>query len=211
MQQAIFLPDEVRVGDFLDRGRRSFSYRGEYEDKNVVIKVYRKEFVEKYQRKGSIDIAEFEFDRNAALYNVDEIRPYIAAPYRVFSHHSGFTHSFVQEYIEGITLRQLITQAGYLPDEVLQAGYKIVRVAEAHGIHDMDIFEENVLVVKDEDAGIWTPKLYDFNLLPQHMSPPNPFIALGIKMGLRRKSRRDYRNLRNWKRAGERQRSSGKN
>ncbi len=75
----------------------------------------------------------------------------------------------------------------------------------------MDIFEENVLVVKDEDAGIWTPKLYDFNLLPQHMSPPNPFIALGIKMGLRRKSRRDYRNLRNWKRAGERQRSSGKN
>lgn len=209
VQQAITLPDEIRVGDFLGRGRRSFSYKGKYRDKDVVIKVYRKEFVEKYRRKCSVDIAEFEFERNATLYNVDEIKPYIATPYKVFSRHSGFTHSFVQEYIEGITLRQLITQSGHLPDEVLKAGYKIVRAAEACGIHDMDIFEENVLVI--ENAGIWMPKLYDFNMLPQHMSPPNPFVALGIKMGLSRKSRRDYRNLRNWKRSGEQQRSAGKN
>lgn len=203
------MPDEIRVGDFLGRGRRSFSYKGEYGDRNVVIKVYRKEFVEKYQRKCSVDIAEFEFERNATLYNVDEIKPYIAAPYRVFPRHSGFTHSFVQEYIEGITLRQLITQSGHLPDEVLKAGYKIVRVAEACGIHDMDIFEENVLAVRSA-GGIWIPKLYDFNMLPQHMSPPNPFVALGIRMGLSRKSRRDYRNLRNWRRSGEQQRSVGK-
>lgn len=209
VQQAIILPDEIRVGDFLGRGRRSFSYKGKYENKDVVIKVYRKEFVEKYRRKCSVDIAEFEFERNATLYDVDEIKSYIATPYKVFSRHSGFTHSFVQEYIEGITLRQLITQSGHLPDEVLEAGYKIVRAAEACGVHDMDIFEENVLVI--QSAGIWIPKLYDFNMLPQHMSPPNPFVALGIKMGLSRKSRRDYRNLRNWKRSGEQQRSASEN
>lgn len=208
VQQAITLPDEIQLGDFLGRGRRSFSYRGVYEDKDVVIKVYRKEFIEKYQQKCSVDIAEFEFERNATLYNVDEIKPYIATPYRVFSRHSGFTHSFVQEYIDGITLRQLIAQSGRLPDEVLKAGYKIVRTAEACGIHDMDIFEENVLAI--QSAGIWIPKLYDFNMLPQHISPPNMFVALGIKMGLSRKSRRDYRNLRNWKRSGEQQRSAGK-
>lgn len=208
VQQAITLPDEIQVGDFLGRGRRSFSYRGVYEDKDVVIKVYRKEFIEKYQQKCSVDIAEFEFERNATLYNVDEIKPYIATPLRVFSRHSGFTHSFVQEYIDGITLRQLIAQSGCLPDEVLKAGYKIVRAAEACGIHDMDIFEENVLAI--QSAGIWIPKLYDFNMLPQHISPPNMFVALGIKMGLSRKSRRDYRNLRNWKRSGEQQRSASK-
>ena len=156
VQQAITLPDEIQVGDFLGRGRRSFSFRGVYEGKDVVIKVYRKEFVEKYQRKCSVDIAEFEFERNATLYDVDEIKPYIATPYRVFSRHSGFTHSFVQEYIDGITLRQLIAQSGYLPEEVLKAGYKIVRAAEACGIHDMDIFEENVLAI--QSAGIWIPK-----------------------------------------------------
>ena len=209
IQQTITLPDEIQIREFLGRGRRSFSYRGEYEEKDVVIKIYRKEFVEKYRRKCSVDIAEFEFERNATLYNVDEIKPYIATPYRVFSRDSGFTHSFIQEYIEGITLRQLIVQSGCLPDEVLKAGYKIVRAAEACGIHDMDIFEENVLAI--QRAGIWMPKLYDFNMLPQHISPPNLFVALGIKMGLSRKSRRDYRNLRNWKRAGEQQRSTGRN
>ena len=209
MQQAISLPDDIRIGNFLGRGRRSFSYRGKLKGKDVVIKAYRKEFVEKYQQKCSIDIAEFEFERNATLYSIDEIKPYIAAPYRVFTRHSSFTHSFVQEYIEGITLKQLITRSGYLPDEVLEAGYTIVRSAEACGIHDIDIFEENVLVIRS--GGIWIPKLYDFNLLPQHMNPPNLFIALGIKTGLCRKSRRDYRNLRNWERAGRLQGSSGKN
>ncbi len=209
MQQAISVPDEIRVGGFLGRGRRSFSYRGKFKDKDVVIKVYRREFVEKYQRKCSVDIAEFEFERNATLYDVDEIKPYIATPYKAFSRHSSFTHSFIQEYIEGITLRQLIIQSGCLPDEVLKAGYKIVKAAEACGIHDMDIFAANVFVVRSE--GIWIPKLYDFNMLPQHMNPPNPFMALGIKLGLQRKSRRDYRNLRNWERAGRLQGLLGKN
>lgn len=208
VQQAITLPDEIQVGEFLGRGRRSFSYKGKYGGKDIVIKVYRKEFVEKYRRKCSVDIAEFEFERNAALCNVDEIRPYIATPYMAFSRHSGFTHSFVQEYIDGITLKQLIAQSGCLPDEMLKAGYKIVRAAEACGIHDMDIFVENVLAV--QSAGTWIPKLYDFNMLPQHMSSPNPFVALGIKMGLR-KSRRDYRNLRDWKRLGKQQRLASKN
>ena len=127
MQQALTLPDEIQVREFLGRGRRSFSYRGGYRGKDVVIKVYREEFIEKYQRKCSIDIAEFEFERNTSLYNISEIRSYIATPYRVFTRRSGFTHSFVQEYIDGITLKQLITQSGCLPEEVLKAGYKIVR------------------------------------------------------------------------------------
>ena len=209
MLQALALPEEVKVKGLLGRGRRSFACRGEYGGKDVVVKVYRKEFVEKYWKKCCIDIAEFEYERNTILYDIDEIRPYIARPYRVFTRHSAFTHSFIQEYIEGITLKQLITRSGYLPDEVLEAGYQIVKCAEAHGVHDMDIYEENVLVTRSE--GTWMPKLYDFNLLPQHISPPNPFIALGIKMGLRSKSCRDYRNLGNWKRTGERQHLSYKN
>ena len=44
----------------------------------------------------------------------------------------------------------------------------------------------------------WQPKLYDFNLMPQHMCPPNPFMALGFMLGLRSKNHRDYRSLKNW-------------
>ena len=205
LQQAVFLPDEIQVGGFLGRGRRSFSYKGKYENKDVVIKVYRREFIEKYQQKCSVDIAEFEFERNTDLYRIDEIRPYIARPYKVFTCDSGYTHSFVQEYVQGITLKQLITQSGFLPKEVLDAGYKIVKIAEANRVHDIDISQGNIIVIRRK--GIWIPKLYDFNLIPQHISPPNPFIALGIKFGLRRKSWRDYRSLKCWERAGKQQRS----
>ena len=196
MQQAVTLPDEIQLEGFLGRGRRSYSYKGKYENKDVVIKVYRKEFIEKYQRKYNVDIAKFEFERNATLYGIDEISSYIAKPYMFFARNSSCTHSFVQEYIEGITLKQLVAQLGFLPKEVLDAGYQIVKIAETNGVHDIDISQGNIMVSRRK--GVWAPKLYDFNLLPQHIAPPNLFISLGIKLGLRRKSWRDYRSLRHW-------------
>jgi len=209
LQQDLILPEEIQVISFLGRGRRSFSYKGKFDDQDVVIKVYRNEFVEKYIIKDNIDIAEFEFQRNSQLYSIDAIRPYIAQPFKYFPIDSKYTHSFIQQYVGGITLKLLIFQLGYLPNEVLNIGYKIVRLAESEGIHDLDISAGNILVV--ENNGSWMPKLYDFNLLPQHMSAPNPFMAFCFKVGLRRKSHRDYRSLKNWKRRGRQQMWLGKN
>ena len=209
LQQPITLPEEIEVASFLGRGRRSFSYKGRYDNRDVVIKVYHRKYVERYKEKCNIDIAEFEFERNSVLYNIDGIRTYIAAPLKVFPLTSGFTHSFVQEFVEGITFKQLVSRLEYLPGEVLKAGYKIVQSAESNGIHDMDISVGNILV--DECRGIWVPRLYDFNMLPQHTHAPNPLIALGIKTGLRRKSHRDYRSLKNWERRGKQKHWIGRN
>ena len=209
LQQPIKMPDEIEVLKFLGRGRRSFSYKARYDGHNAVIKIYRKEFIEKYDNKCNIDIAEFEFERNTTLYNIEQIRHYIARPFKVFAKNSSYTHSFIQEYVEGITLKQLIAKLGYLPSEVLDAGYKIVRNAESFGVHDLDISVGNILVVEENEG--WAPKLYDFNLLPQHMSPPNFIMAAGIKLGLRNKSHRDYRSLKNWQRRGKQMRWLGKN
>ena len=209
LQQPISMPKEVEVVKFLGRGRRSFSYQARYKGNKAVIKVYRKEFVEKYSSKCNIDIAEFEYERNSKLYAIQKIRPYIAQPLKVLKSNSTYTHSFVQEYIEGVTLKQLISKLGYLPNEVLEAGYKIVRHAETNGIHDLDISVGNILAV--EDNGVWIPKLYDFNMLPQYMNPPNIFMQAGFKLGLRKKSHRDYRSLRNWERRGKHKRWLGKN
>ncbi len=209
LQQPVNLPPEIQVVSFLGRGRRSFSYKGKYKNHEVVIKIYRKEFIEKYSDKCNIDIAEFEFKRNSILYNIESIQNYIAAPLKVFPKSCGYTHSFVQEYVEGITLKNLISTLGYLPNEVLKIGYEIVRAAESVNVHDLDISVGNILVNKQGDH--WMPKLYDFNLLPQHMNPPNPFMALGFKLGLRNKSHRDYRSLKNWERRGQQKRRLGKN
>lgn len=196
----ISLPAEIEVIGFLGKGRRSRSYKGKYGNQDIVVKVYYEEFVQKYIRKYNIDIAEFEFERNSTLYDIDAIKSYITKPYRFFPIGGNYTHSFIQEYVDGITLTGLVARLGYLPQEVLKAGYEIVRTAESHGIHDLDISAGNILTVNCNEGEGWIPKLYDFNLLPQHVSPPNPFIAWGIKTGIRSKSHRDYRSLKNWQR-----------
>ena len=209
LQQTINLPKEVQVLSFLGRGRRSFSYKGKFENVDVVIKIYRKEFIQKYIDKCNIDIAKLEFERNSTLYKIGSIQDYIATPFKVFPQESDYTHSFVQEYIEGVTLKKLISKLGYLPNEVLNAGYEIVKTAEAIGVHDLDISVGNILAVNKD--GVWAPKLYDFNMLPQYMNPPNPLMALGFKFGMRKKSHRDYRSLKNWERRGKQKHWLGKN
>ena len=84
-----------------------------------------------------------------------------------------------------------------LPSEVLQAGYFIVEQAAKVGLYDLDISPGNIRVRQNAE-GKWQPKLYDFNLMPQHICPPNPFMSLGFKLGLRSKNHRDYRSLKHW-------------
>ena len=209
IQQSLSLPNEIRLLSFIGRGRRSFAYKVKFDGELAVIKIYRDEFIKKYAKKCDLDIAEFEYERNTKLYNIEKIQQYIAKPYKVFNKTSPYTHSFVQEFIEGITLKQLISELGYLPQEVLEAGYDIVRNAESNYIHDLDISVGNILVVKQGEK--WLPKLYDFNILPQHMNPPNIFLATAIRCGIRKKSYRDYRSLKNWERRGKQKLWVGRN
>jgi hypothetical protein len=167
----------------------------------VVVKLYRPSVAQKYQQKYGLDIAEFEFQRNQALYQLEQIKSYIAKPYRLYPASSEYSQSIVQEWVTGKTLKAIVAELGYLPGELLDTGYEIIKHAEAHGLHDLDISSGNTRVSQLD--GHWRPKLYDFNLIPQHLFPPNPFLGLAIKLGLRSKSHRDYRNLKKWERRGK--------
>lgn len=209
MQHTLTLPAEIEVTEFLGEGGRALVYKAQLEGNTVAVKAYRKEVAEKYREKYAVDIAEFEYQRNQCLYNLANIKPYIAKPYRFYSHASEFTHSIVQEYVTGENLKILIKQLGYLPAEILKAGYTIVAEAEENGIHDLDISVGNIMVHQCDSE--WKPKLYDFNLMPQYLFPPNPIAGLAIKLGLRSKSHRDYRSLKNWERRGRNKKWIGKN
>ena len=209
MQHKLTLPEDIEIIEFLGEGGRALVYKAKLEGNTVAVKAYRKDVVEKYREKYAVDIAEFEFQRNQGLYSLDKIKPYIAKPYRLYSRQSEFTHSIVQEYVAGENLKILIKQLGYLPAEILKAGYNIVSEAEKNGIHDLDISVGNIMVNRRE--GEWKPKLYDFNLMPQYLFPPNPVAGLAIKLGLRSKSHRDYRSLKNWERRGKNKKWIGKN
>lgn len=208
-QQPLNLPDEVKVSKLLGHGGRAWVYSAKLDEIDVVVKVYDEKVADKYLEKYNVDIAQFEFDRNKSLFDIDEIKEYVAKPYRVYPSSSNYVHSIIQEYVPGTILEGLINELGHLPREILDAGHLIVEQAEKNGIHDLDISVGNLKINKS--SGVWKPKLYDFNIMPQYLFPPNPIVGLGYKLGIRKKSFRDYRSLKNWDRRGRKKKWIGKN
>lgn len=198
----LILPDEIELVRELGAGRRSQVYLANYLEHEVVVKVYKQTYVEKYQTQYGVNIGEFEYYRNQTAYVAQSLSEYIAQPYRLLLPADGYTLAFIQEYVDGIWLEDLMGQLHGLPDEVLQAGYRIVKEAAKLGLYDLDISPGNIRV-QENAQGDWIPKLYDFNLMPQHLRPPNLFMALGFKLGLRSKNHRDFRSLKHWKFLGQ--------
>ena len=195
------LPDDLEVINELGVGRRSVVYLASQQDTKVVVKVYKPKYIEKYQSQYGVNIGEFEYHRNRTLFDVACVRKYVAQPYQLLRPQDGYSLALVQEYVEGTLLLDLLQQLKHLPKEVLDIGYLLVKEAAKQELYDLDISPGNIQVLQDE-AGHWYPKLYDFNLMPQYMQPPNPFMRIGFALGLRSKNYRDYRSLKDWEKRG---------
>jgi predicted Ser/Thr protein kinase len=192
----LILPENLVPTGLAGQGRRSVTFRAKYRDETVALKVYRKEFIHKYQQRYGLNIAQFEFARNQAFCAVEALRPYAAQPIKVLGVDDGYSLCFLQEFIDGPTLVELAQKNHGLPQSVLEAGRLICQQAEISGLHDLDLFYKNILV--REQNGTWLPVIHDFNLVPQYQYPPNPFLAFAYLTGLRRKSHRDWRCLKGW-------------
>ena len=197
MNTAPQLPPGLEPGARLGEGRRSVVYEASWQGRTIALKLYRPEFVSKYREKYRLDIARFEHDRNQAFIEVPGLAKYAAKPIGTLGQNDGFSPAFLQERIEGLPLTELGMREGGLPEEVLEAGKHIVHLAESAGLHDLDLFYRNILVRQNREG--WVPVIHDFNLVPQHLFPPNPFLYLAYRLGIRKKSHRDYRCIRQWR------------
>jgi len=196
--QPLRVPAGVELGPLAGRGQRSITFRARHAGREVAMKVYRRKFVEKYRLKYRLNIARYEHERNRAFHAVDALRPYAAEPLGLFDDEVASSLCVLQEFVDGILLKELVAREGCVPPETLEAGRRIVAAASAAGLYDLDIGTRNIMV-RPSEAG-WMPVVYDFNLVPQYLYPPNPFLALAYWSGLRRKSHRDHRAVRNWAR-----------
>ncbi len=197
----IRVPDELQVGEILGRGARSMGYAGTYKNRKVAIKFYRSKFVDKFRRRYGVDIAQFEYDRNAAFRAVPGLREFTVEPLRVLSEEDGYSPAFVQEFVQGRPLIDVIRELGYLPERILERGRQIIETANAAGLHDLDMNDSNIMVRQEDDD--WRLIVYDFNLMPQYLHAPNPLVTLLYRLGIRQKSRRDYMCLNRWAFLGE--------
>lgn len=208
-QDTINLPDDIEIMGYIGQGGRAKVHSAMYGSEEVIVKVYDNDVIRKYKESYNVDIAVYEHTRNTLLYSLPEIKKYIAKPCKVYSASSEYTQCVIQERVYGESLYEVINKLGYLPVEILDAGRSIVRIAEKNGIHDLDISVGNVMIKKIEKK--WVPTLYDFNIMPQYLFPPNIIVGLGYKLGIRKKSFRDYRSLRNWERRGKQKKWVGRN
>jgi RIO-like serine/threonine protein kinase len=183
------LPRGIDVGPQLGRGRRSIVYAGSWDGQEVVLKCYTDDAVQKYRRKYRVSIARFEYQRNASFWQIPALRPCVARPLHVMSADSGNSEVFIQQRVNGRELREFLNAQRRLPDEVLSVIGRVVDFAARHKLFDIDMSPSNFLM-QPEGAG-WRPVLFDFNLMPQHLHPPNPWVKLQYRLGMRQPSHRD--------------------
>lgn len=196
----VSVPPDIEVLDMIGQGRRSCTYRARYEGRIVVLKVYRQTYFKRYQWRFGIHLAAFEYARNRAFWDNPALRPYTVEPLRVLGVNDGYSAAFVQSWAEGISLDELVQQNGYAPAQILAAGYRLVAIAGADGLHDLDISPGNIKLRKTADG--WLPLIYDFNLLPQHLYAPNPVRWLSLRLGWRHPGYRDFTALEGWSNQG---------
>jgi len=101
----------------------------------------------------------------------------------------------VQERLDGILYhRYYVDRNGKVPDSLLDHVRRIVDLAHEAALYDVDLHARNIMVVSEDGEPI--PKLFDFNYIPFHVLPRNPFVAFLLKTGLLDRRSRDLRKLR---------------
>jgi len=173
-------------------GKVTTVYRAGLEGREVALKVFKPRSVRRHASRHSLNIAEFEYERNRAFAEAPELGRYVAAPVG-FIHTPGIS-AMVQELLEGELYYEASRLRGGPLPEVFDLIRHVVELAHARDLYDLDLHAMNVLVVRE--GGREVPKLFDFNRIPFHEHPRNPFEAFALKTGILDRGSRDRRKLR---------------
>jgi hypothetical protein len=190
--ESLQLPKDFELVQQLSCGFRSTVYKAEYQGEHVVLKVYKPEYDDKCRRRVGKSAAQFEYERNQQFYRNAAVRPYVARPIRWLKASDGWTGSFVQEYLDGLSLSAFRQQIGELSIGFAQQVERICKVAWSEHLFDLDLHNQNVLAVRRN--GGWRPFLFDFNMMPKDVS--SSFLTrVMFQLGLRDPAYRDRRWL----------------
>jgi tRNA A-37 threonylcarbamoyl transferase component Bud32 len=186
---------DIEIVERLGQGGRSTVYHGRWKGRDVVVKMHKTQAVERHIAKNDLELAEFEYRRNQAFYNAPGLRRYIAEPLAYVA--SGSLSVLIQEWLEGpLYYFYYKENEGRHSESLLAHLGKIVEGSHAAGLYDVDLHSMNVIVVEENGEPI--PKLFDFNLIPFTEHPPNPFVAIGLRLGLIDPRSRDLRKYKNF-------------
>jgi serine/threonine protein kinase len=189
----------VAIHSKLGEGGRSVVYAGLWQTRDVAIKVYKPRGIQRHAKRHPQNIADFEYQRNQALFNVPGLSRYIAEPLKVIIDKNNY--ALIQERLSGpLYYFYFRDNQGLVSTKFLQHLENILELAHRAEIYDVDIHAFNVIVDESGDEPI--PKLFDFNLIPFHERPGFSLQKLGLKLGFISKAARDIRLLKNLNKVG---------
>jgi hypothetical protein len=161
------------------------------EDTSLALKLYWPSAIDKHACHSRIALARYEYEQNAALYAIGELRPFIALPVAYFV--SQRLQAMLQERVAGEPLAAYVRRASAPQRRTLRGQIgRLVEVAHAAGRFDLDLQPHNVIVRRSVD-GEPRPVLFDFNKIPYHVRPPNAVCAILLGMRLLSPESRDRR------------------
>lgn len=187
---------DVEVLDHLGEGGRSTVYRALWEGREIALKVYKERALERHARKHPLSLEQFEHSRNLAFYQAPGMARYVAEPLGTLV--VDGVRAFRQERLDGeLYYFYYKRRGGDVPPELFEHVEYMVALHHEAGLYDADLHSMNVMVVEDDD-GEPIPKLFDFNLVPFHLHPPNPIVRALLKIGLMSCRSRDLRKLKSF-------------
>ena len=184
---------DAKILGQLGEGISCVVYDANWQGRNVALKIYKAGAIERHYRLTGIELAEYEFERNKAFWNVPGLRRHVAEPiaYRT----SAGISLFVQERLEGdLYYDHYAKSQGRIDPALPEHLHDMVECAHAAHLYDLDLHAGNTMVVSDPESGELIPKLFDFNSIPFY-EHPNPGVWVLLKLGLVDRRWRDRRKL----------------
>ena len=204
------LPDrigDVRIQEKLGEGGRSVVYGGEWGGRQVALKLYKPEGIKNHNKRHQLSIAEYEFQRNKAFYELPGLSEYIAQPLHLMV--KPDVCAMIQERLKGpLYYFYFRERKGEISDIFRQHLQTIISLSHNAGMFGVDMHAFNVIV--DESSGEPIPKLFDFNLIPFHQRPGISMSKVLLKLGLVNKATRDKRLLKNFDKVAKREKKLAK-
>ena len=177
----------------LGEGGKCAVYRAAWREREVALKVYKPEAVIRHARKHGENLAAYEHERNRAFWTAPGLARYVAEPLAFVARDE--VSAFLQERLDGELYYFYYTRRnGRVDPELFGHLRRMVHLYHAAELYDVDLHAMNVMVVDERGGPV--PKLFDFNLVPFHTRPRNPFVALLLRAGWIGKRARDLRKLR---------------
>jgi hypothetical protein len=197
----------VRIQEKLGEGGRSVVYGGECGGRQVALKLYKPEGIHNHNKRHRLNIAEYEFQRNKAFYELPGLSDYIAQPLHYMV--KPDVCCMVQERLKGpLYYFYYRDMKGEISDGFRQHLQTIISLSHNAEMFGVDMHAFNVIV--DESSGEPIPKLFDFNLIPFHELPGISMSKLLLKLGLANKASRDKRLLKNFDTVSKREKKLAK-